>query len=193
MHVGLYLAALAAAQPQGPAPAPPPPAKVAPPPQAGAADPETYAAALALFEGIDLHQQLLSSVAHAMSAAVEVQIEALRKRGMELPPPLLQKLQVLLAEEGQAMVADIEPDFASEAAAVYARHFTAAELRELKRLKENPVMQKAERIAPLLMSELAKIGLAASAERQPEFMRKVETLVQQWLDEQQLHAEAPET
>lgn len=179
------------------APVPPPVVRVIAPPAAAPApddpDSEAFAAALALFEGKDMRQQLLASVGNMMGTALETRLSAYREQGKEIPPSLLQKLHVLLAREAEAMVDAVEPTFVSETAAVYARHFTAEELHELKRLQDNPVMQKAERIMPQLFAELSKIGLRAAEERRPEFEKNIADMLGAWLQEQKLDVEPPKT
>lgn len=178
-------------------PAHPPVVRVIDPPGAGtvtgAPESEAYAAALALFEGKDMRQQLMATVGHMMSAALETKLSAYREQGIEVPPSLLHKLHMLLAQEAEAMVDIVEPTIVTETAAVYARHFSAEELHELKRLQDNPVMQKAERIMPQLFAELSRIGLRAVEERRPDFERNIAEMLGAWLQEQKLDVEPPKT
>lgn len=163
------------------------------PPAASTNDPEALAAALALFDGMDLQDQLLASALHMVKAAIDTRMETLSAQGTDLPETLTEKLRAFMYEETRLMVEEMAPTYRQDAAAVYARHFTAEELRELKLLQERPVMQKMERLAPSLMAELGKIGMRVAAERSDEMERKAVELVEQWLAEETMAEAGPRT
>jgi hypothetical protein len=71
-----------------------------------------------------------------------------------------------------------------DAAVVYARYFTADELRELLRLQANPVMVKFRMIGPAFTTELMQIGVAAAARQMPEIRARVQAEVDAWATEQ---------
>lgn len=169
------------------------PSETAPPAVATATDPETLAAALALFEGQDVEEQLLASALHMVKASMDADMESLKAKGIEMPESLTERLRAFAYEETRLMVEEMAPTFRQDAAVIYARHFTAAELRELKRLQDLPVMKKMEGLAPSLMAELSKIGMRAAAERMPEFERKAMELVEQWIAEEEMVDAGPRT
>lgn len=186
MHVlpALMLAAASpgvAAEPSSPAPA------------IAANDPGALAAALDLFDGMDLEDQLLASALHMVKAAIDTRVEAMSAEGVELPETLTERLRAFMYEETRLMVEDLAPTYRQDAASIYARHFTAEELRELKRLQDQPVMQKMERLAPSLMAELSKIGMRVAAERNAEIERKAVEIVEQWLTEETMAQGGPKT
>ena len=156
-------------------------------------DPQALAAALALFDGPDLEDQLLASALHMVKASMDTEIEALRARDVEMPETLVEELRAFLYEETRLMVEEMAPTFRQDAAAVYARYFTAEELKELKRLQENPVMRKAEKLAPSLMAELSKIGMRVAAERMPDIERRGQELVEKWIVEKAMMDAGPKT
>jgi hypothetical protein len=153
---------------------------------------EAFTAALALLEDMDLEQQMMAGALQSTEAAMGVQIEALQKRGVELPATLTERLRVLVLEEAKTMVELMSPTIRTEAATIYANFFSAEELRELKRLQSNPVAQKATKLAPLLMAELAKIGMRVSAERGPQLEAKIADMVAQWIAEREVQT-GPDT
>ena len=163
------------------------------PPPVAEADPETLAAALALFEGQDVEKQLLASALHMVKASMDADMESLKAKGVELPESLTQRLRALAYEETRLMVGEMAPTFRQDAAAIYAQYFTAEELRELKRLQDHPVMKKMEGLMPSLMAELSKIGMRAAAERMPEVEHKAQELVRQWLAEETMAKAGPKT
>lgn len=183
----LPLAVAAPAAAAQPAPAPPPV------PAATHAQREAHAAALALFDGTDLKEQMLASGLLMMKAAIDTRTEKLRAQGIELPPSLDERMRTFMYEEMRQMVEDLMPTYRAEVAAIYVRYFTAGELRELKRLRETPVMKKMERLTPELSGELSKIGLRVAAERSSELERKGKALVEKWLAEEVRVSQGPRT
>lgn len=163
------------------------------PPAATTGDADTLAAALALFDGQDVDGQLLASALHMAKASMEADMESLKAKGIDMPQSLTERLSALIYEETKLMVEQMAPTFRQDAAAIYARYFTAEELRELKRLQEHPVMKKMEGLAPSLMAELSKIGMRAAAERMPEIERKSQELVEQWLSDESMAEAGPNT
>jgi hypothetical protein len=83
------------------------------------------------------------------------------------------ELRRIILEENLRTMNGARQTLAEEAAQVYARYFTADEIRELQRLQTSPVMQKMQRIAPQFMGEMVQMGMRASAARQPEIRQRV--------------------
>ncbi|MGE5723153.1 MAG: hypothetical protein ACM3YM_11910 [Sphingomonadales bacterium] len=182
----LMLAAATAAQAADPPPAAPPAA-----PKAN--DPEAIAAALALLGSADIDRQLMSTALRMANVMLEGEVDSYRKQGVEMPQQLVDRMRALVLGEVKAMVDSMAGTYRSRAAAIYARYFTAAELRELKRLQDNPVSQKMQQLLPQLMEDLSKIGLDAASARRPEMERKAKELVEEWLRQQQAAQEGPKT
>ncbi len=154
---------------------------------------EAITAALALFEDRDLEQQMRSTIAQTIDMSMQVQLERLQKQGADIPESAVRRLRKLLGTHADRLVKDLMPTVRMETAAVYARHFSAPELREFKALRANPVMQKTERIMPTLMAELGRIGTKAAAARTEQFQAEVRDLVEVMVREEQAHASAPAT
>lgn len=146
-----------------------------------AADAERLAAAMDLFEPAILKQQMLAGVLHMANAAMDVELKAREEQGQAIPESLVTRLKAVTFEDAEELVDDMAPSFRADAAAIYAQRFTAAELREIKAIQAQPVMRKMEKLAPEMMAEIAKIGMAKAAERAPELKRKIEQTVQEWL------------
>ena len=165
-----------------------PPVVITPraPATAAAPSPEAMEAALALFDDMDLEQQMLAAFGHVMDASLKTQLEALRAQGKEMPEKVVIRLRGLLAEQGRQVVKDVLPTIRPELAAIYARRFTAEELRELKRLQSQPVMQKAQKLLPEMFAEMSQIGGRAAAARSAELKQKIERMVAEVMEEERL-------
>lgn len=147
-------------------------------------DPEAFAAALALFDGEDLEEQLRSGMMLVMEETFRTEMEGLRANGMEMPADLQQRLLYIVTSETEALVKELIPTFRAEAAAIYAARFTAEELRELKVLQAYPVMRKMEREAAAIMIEMGRIGQRAAEGRMGSLERRLQRMIEQWQAEQ---------
>jgi hypothetical protein len=152
------------------------------------ADPEAFAAALELFDKKDLEEQMMAVAIQGTDAAITAQIEVYREAGTSIPDALVERLRTMLLGEVKTMVGQLSGTIRIDAARIYARHFTAAELRELKALQAHPVMKKAERLMPQMTAEMNEITSRATAERMPVIQAKAKALLEQWLREQMVPA-----
>lgn len=175
MHILAGMALLAAAQ-AAVQPAPPPP-------EVAATDElARLAAAHELLRVTDFVGQIELSAQQSAHATFETLVAAEEKRlGMPVPDDLRQVVRAVLDDHLSGVIADLKRKAPDEAARVYARYFTADELRELQRLQSNPVMKKAQAISPLLLSDLMQIGVRVSAERQPALEAELRRAVTEWL------------
>lgn len=153
-------------------------------PAAKPQDPEAFAAALALFDAEDLEEQLRSSMVLMAEEGFRQQIDLLEAGGDSPPHDLVDRIGQVVASEAEILAKTLLPTFRAEAAAVYAAHFTADELRQLKELSAHPVMQKMDRLTPVLMVEISRIGHRAAAERIPVIQRRMERMLEEWIAEQ---------
>ena len=103
-----------------------------------------------------------------------------RQFGEPVPSDLRGRLHSVMMDNVSTLIAELRPTALEDAARVYARYFTAAEIRELRQLQTNPVMIKMQRVAPQFMSELMQIGIAASARRMPEVNARVRREIEAW-------------
>ena len=156
------------------------------------AEDESLAAALALFSREELDAQMMQMALASAQAGMDAQLDAQRKQGIELPDSLVARIRQITFEEVKSMVEAMSPSFRLDVARIYAKHFTAEELRELKRFTDSAVGRKSQALAPKLFSELVRIGSAATAERSVSLRAKIEAMVRAWVNEQAANA-GPDT
>ncbi|HEY5724060.1 MAG TPA: hypothetical protein VIT45_17260 [Allosphingosinicella sp.] len=165
--------------------------QASPAPAAAQPDPAALDAARALLRSNNFEAQLGESARQNASATFNTFLEAAERRQGPMPADLRQRVERLVLESVDAMVEDMKPTALDEAAAVYARYFTAAEIEELRRLQDNPVLVKFKTFAPSFMSELMQIGARAAAERMPDLQEKLKAETTAW-EKQQQAARRPE-
>ena len=171
------IALLAATQAAGQPSPPPPPPIVTVTDEIG-----RLAAARDLLRATDFEGQMELSAQQSAHATFETLLAAEEKRrGMPVPDDLRKAIQTVLDDHMSGLIADLKRTGLEDAARIYARYFTADELRELLRLQSNPVMKKAQAISPLLLSDLMQIGVRAAAERQPALEAELKRVVRDWL------------
>ena len=159
-------------------------------PAAAQVDPAALEAARALLTSTDFEAQMGTSARQNALATFNTYVEAAERRtGAPMPADLRQRFERIMIEDVDALVADLKPTALDDAAAVYARYFTAAEIQELRRLQDNPVLVKFKTIGPSFMTELFQIGAAAAAARMPDLLAKLKTEVESW-ERQQAAANA---
>jgi hypothetical protein len=177
LTTGMALLALAQAAGQPSPPSPPSPPMVAATDEIG-----RLAAARDLLRATDFEGQMELSAQQSAHATFETLLAAEEKRrGTPMPDDLRRAVRAVLDDHMSVLVADLKRTGLDDAARVYARYFTADELRELLRLQSNPVMKKAQAIGPLLLSDLMQIGVRASAQRQPALEAELKRVVREWL------------
>jgi hypothetical protein len=164
----------------------PPPAQADPPPPVVRqnADQETLSAALALFDDAEIETQLNAMVLQMANTLFQGQFDKLRAEGVEVPQEITDRLRRIVFEEVQASVEAMKPTFRVDVATVYARHFTAEELRELKRIQDLPVSRKSRAVLPAMAPELMQIGMRQSLGRQSQLSSKIRELIDSWIAEQ---------
>lgn len=119
-------------------------------------------------------EQQLPAITERLTQVMLTQIIAQgRASGRPITPRMEAELRRIITEENRTTMTQASATMVEDAARVYARYFTADELRELQRIQTAPVMQKMQRVAPQFSAELAQIGMAAASRRQPEVQRRV--------------------
>ncbi len=162
------------------------PAPSAPPIARPAETPEAIAEARALLTAMDFNTQVEASMAQAGERSFDTllrEFEAHYRR--QVPDDLVARMRRTMREGLALVAADLRPTAFEDAARVYARYFTAPEIRELRQLLTNPVMQKMQRLAPQFTAELMQIGLNASARRMPELMERIRQEITAWEQDNQ--------
>lgn len=146
-----------------------------------APDPAAVAAARELLAATGFETQMEQSALQNVQATFATVVEAREKDlGRPMPQDLKAGILALLEADTRAVVAEMKKTALGDAALVYARYFTAAEIRELQALQTHPVMTKAQKVGASLMTDLMQIGIKPAAERQPELQAKIQKLIADW-------------
>jgi hypothetical protein len=180
-----HLLALAAAGAAGAGqpPSDPPLVTVIVPAAPAQPDVETLAAAREMLRGGgDFERQFLQTAQLSSQASLATMIEVVEtRRNVDLPPELEAELSRIVADHVGTMTREILPAVLEDSARVYARYFSAEELRELNRLMRTPVLVRMQQVAPQLLTELQQVGVRAALGRQPELERRLTDAVGRWL------------
>ena len=165
--------------------------------QAGQAPPSAQpdAAALAaardLLRSLNYEQQFEAGARQASEASfVTVLQQAEARFQAAVPEELEAEVRSIVRDNVERMIAEMRPTVLEDAARIYARYFTAAELRELQQLMTHPVMARMQQVGPQLTTDLMQIGIAASARRMPELMASIQSAIEAWQQRQPAHREA---
>jgi hypothetical protein len=183
----LLLPLIAAVVAAGPLPAPPAPPPIsairrADPAQtpAAPADPATLAAARELVEVQGGRERFAESARRASEMFFDATMVNVEREYGTLPADLKLAVRRVVTDENEKLITTMQATVIDDVARVYARYFTADELREFKRLQANPVLAKMQAVAPKMMPELLQIGLNAAAKRQPEISARIRAVVSEW-------------
>ncbi len=165
----------AAVQPAAPAPAP-----------GAALDPAAIAEARSLLRETGFDYQFEASVVRiGNSSFTTILREMETQAGEDFPDELEGRIRRVVAEHLAALASEMRASALEDSARIYARYFTAAELRELRQLQTQPVMVKFQRFAAPLMDELMQIGVAASARRMPQLHERLRSELEAWQRDRQ--------
>lgn len=150
-----------------------------------AVDPAAVAEARDLLRATGFEEQLGTTMDRMAEDTFNTVLhEAETRTGNAMPADLRGRIHRILMEHVARTLAEMRPTALDDAARVYARYFTAAEIRELRQLQTSPVMIKMQRVAPRFMSELMQIGVAASARHMPEADAELRREIEAWQHDQ---------
>jgi hypothetical protein len=150
---------------------------------AKADDFEAYAAAREMLTTIGFEKNLEEAMVRMGDLGfTEGLATSERKHGITFPAELRDELRRLVAVQIHEMADELKKTALDDAARIYAKYFTAQEIRELQEIQRRPVMVKANKIMPAMQTELAAIGMRAAAARQPAIKQKVKETVEQWFE-----------
>lgn len=94
-------------------------------------------------------------------------------------------LQVQLTAAAQAFVGSMDTMFTpatlDSIAMIYARHFTAEELKRLTQLLQEPVMVKFRAETPAVMAEMMPVMFEAIKPQQQQFQAKIKQIMIDWI------------
>jgi hypothetical protein len=144
-------------------------------------DPAALEAARALLKASGFESQMEQLARQNAGATFDTMMATLaRQEGSAMPDDLKASIRAIVIDDVQGIIADMKLTALDQAAAIYARYFTADELRELERLQSVPVMEKFRRIAPGFITELTQVGVAAAAERMPAMRAKIRAAIEEY-------------
>ncbi len=144
-------------------------------------DPAALEAARSLLRASGFETQMEQVARQNAGATFDTMMAALdRQQDNPAPDDLKASIRAIVIEDVSGIIAEMKLTALDQAAAIYARYFTADELRELERLQSNPVMEKFRRIAPGFITELTQVGIAAAAERMPALQAKVRAAIEDY-------------
>ena len=156
--------------------------------------PEAVAAARDMLRSMNFETQMEATARQSSDATFTTIIDQIEAQTQaEVPPDLEAQLREISRQHLESAMAEMRLTALEEVARIYARYFTAEEIRELQRLQGNPVLQKMQRLAPQFVTELSQIGVAAAARHLPEMMQRVSAAVAAWQENHQVAPPAPTT
>ena len=144
-----------------------------------APDPSTLVAARELMQSSDFQGQM-KAMGPRVATAMEQQMHQMFKDNA-IPEGLNSQLTAALKDYLGTMGEFFTPEFVDQLAGIYARHFTADELRHISVMLKDPVMQKFQREMPTLMSEMMPMMFEAMKPRQQLLQQKIKQIVTDWV------------
>lgn len=157
-------------------------------------DPAAVDAARDLLVAGDFDEQLERTAQLGSQVAFGTVLRHHEERlGFDFPEDLEAQLRQILMDHMDAYIATFRRSALEQSARVYARYFSAEEIRELQRLQSHPVMIKFQRVAPQFMVELGQIGLGDALQTSPALEQRIGEAVTTWMVRNARHGEAPGT
>lgn len=152
----------------------------APPTPATDVDPAALAAARDLLRALNYEDQFAATARQAVDPTMTTVLRELSNQPGEVPAGLEAEVRTIVRDYVEQLIVELRPTVLDDAAHVYARYFSADEIRQLQGLMTHPVLVKMQSIAPQLSSDLTQIGIAAAARRLPALREHVREVVQEW-------------
>jgi uncharacterized protein len=163
----------------------------APPAPAANADPDAIAAARELLGALNYDDQFAVTARQTSESTLTTMLRELSSQQRALPVELEAEFRTIMRDHVEQMIVEMRPTVVDDAARVYARYFTAGEIRQLQELMTHPVLAKMQSIGPQLSNELLQIGVAASVRRLPALQERLREVVQEWQRRQPEQAAVP--
>lgn len=142
-------------------------------------DAATLAAARELMRITDVQGQM-RAIGPRLAEATGQQMRLMFKDDA-MPDGLRTELTAAVQAYIGSMDSIFTPTFIDQMAVLYARHFTADELRRIITLTKDPVMEKFRTEMPALMSEMMPLIFEAMKPGQEQFMAKIKQIVADWM------------
>jgi hypothetical protein len=146
------------------------------------ADPAAVAEALRMLEANQFEKDLLDSTDLMVEGMFAVQIEQLQKKSEEpVPDDLIAAVRQTLRDHARGTMIRRMPEIKRQAADIYAREFTAEELRRLREIAADPVMAKQRAKGQTLNAQLMLVGVTVMRDSEAELEQKLEETLQDYL------------
>jgi uncharacterized protein len=146
-----------------------------------ATDPAALAAARDLMTATDVKGQM-RAMGPAMSKAMDQQVRQMFTDN-QVPAGLAEKFSAVMQDYFGSMDTLFTPELVDEIAAIYARHFSAADLARLTEMMRDPVMTKFRTGMPAIIGEMMPALMTAMKPRQDAFMTKIRQIVTDWIQQ----------
>ncbi|HEX7872645.1 MAG TPA: DUF2059 domain-containing protein [Sphingobium sp.] len=143
------------------------------------ADPAALAAARDLMKASDIVGQM-KALGPSMATAAEQQMRNMFTDS-KMPDGLQSQVSAAVKAYLGSMDAVFTPELIDEMANVYARHYSADELRHVAALMGDPVMVRFRQTTPALMTDLMPAMMKAMQPRQRAFQAQIMTIVRDWI------------
>ncbi|WP_182911896.1 DUF2059 domain-containing protein [Sphingomonas cavernae] len=137
-------------------------------------------AAVRLLRSQDYEKQMEEAALRSANASFDTMFEHYAQEGSALPADLVDEIRLVILNNTRDLVEEMKKTALNDAAAIYARYFTAAEINELMALQSHPVMKKVQQVTRRMMPELMQIGLKTAAARQVELKAKIAETIESW-------------
>ena len=142
-------------------------------------DAATLAAARELMQVTDVRGQM-RAIGPRMAESIGHQMRLMFK-DEAMPEGLRAELAAAMQAYVGSMDGIFTPEFIDKLATIYARHFTADELRRVTAFMKEPVMEKFRAEMPALMAEMMPMTFEAMKPHQQQFMDKIKQIVADWM------------
>ena len=150
-----------------------------------APDPAAVAAARDLLVSSDFEAQMERTAATVMAATLHTVLEqAEAAHGVAIPDDLKRRVRAILDQHRRDLMAAMKPNALEDAAMIYARYFTAADIAEIKRFQTSATGIKMQAVTPMLMAELSQIGMREASRLRPALEASIQSEIQSWAADQ---------
>ena len=140
-------------------------------------------AARELLRVTDIKGQMHSAMPKIAQAAVQAMLAQMQQQfGKDhIPDAVQQQFGAALQSYMTSLDEAFTPDVLDQMAAVYARHFSAADLSHLSALLADPVMQRFRSETPNMMGEMLPILMTAMKPQQDAFRANMQKIAADWI------------
>jgi hypothetical protein len=155
------------------------PKQTQPTPAQSAPDAATLAAARELMQVTDVQGQM-RAIGPRMAETMGKQMR-LMFNDSGIPEGLHAELTAAMQAYIGSMDGVFTPAFVDQLAMIYARHFTADELRRVTAFMKEPVMLKFRTETPAMMAEMMPLTFEAMKPGQQQLMDRIKQIVADWM------------